>query len=50
MVIVCDGGDCSIVICKWVGGWWCSASVSASVSESANMSVGEGDMERWWWW
>jgi hypothetical protein len=33
-----DGGDCSIAICKWVGGWWCSA--GASVSES--MSMGEG--------
>jgi hypothetical protein len=37
--MVCDGGDCSIVICKWVGGWWCSASASASVSESESISV-----------
>jgi hypothetical protein len=32
--MVCNGGDRSIVICKWVGGWWCSASASASASAS----------------
>ena len=32
--MVCDGGDCSIAICKWVGEWWCSASASKSESES----------------
>ena len=35
-----NGSNCSIVICKWVGGWWCGASASVSESESISVSVG----------